>query len=63
MKKVMEEEDGENPDTKPRYDGEANEDADHCDVKNTRVWKDYVDYLKEVPTLPLRGPPECGLRE
>ncbi len=58
------EEEDEDEDSTPWYEqGEADEHFKHRSFTFSRVWKEYVAYLKEVPTVPLRGPPVWDLTD
>ncbi|KAI5891236.1 uncharacterized protein SCHCODRAFT_02628501 [Schizophyllum commune H4-8] len=48
---------------KPWWSGgrEGAEDEKDADFVLSRVWKEYKDYLSDVPTKPLRGPPQWDL--
>ncbi|KAI0089088.1 hypothetical protein BDY19DRAFT_944159 [Irpex rosettiformis] len=59
-----EDEDDEDEDDTPWFEkGKADENLKDPSFTFSRVWKEYTAYLKEVPTVPFRGPPIWDLTE
>lgn len=57
------EDDEDDDDDKEWFSGAKlkDEELKDPDFALSRVWKEYKEYLKFVPTLPLRGPPEWDI--